>query len=182
MFFLFYFFSLSGECLAGKRISYRFTVTTPPQQSNDARSILPARCACVFTAFTKASSICPETPQRLIFFFFGNYRRRRAGWDVLWQMRGLALSRPPPTRLSSPAERAARDRQALKLTMGPRRGIVACNGRAGHVQVGLFVWYRCRALCVCCCVGIVGIMVACTSVCVSPLVNHRLCNLWLSLL
>lgn len=52
-------------------------------------------------------------------------------------MRGLALSRPPPMRLSSLAERAARDRQALKLTMGPRRGIVACNGRAGHVQVGL---------------------------------------------
>ncbi|CBJ32024.1 expressed unknown protein [Ectocarpus siliculosus] len=57
-----------------------------------------------------------------------------AGWDVLWQMRGLALSRPPPMRLTSPAERAERDRQALKLTMGPRRGIVACNGRAGHVQ------------------------------------------------
>ncbi|CAN0183209.1 unnamed protein product, partial [Ectocarpus sp. 4 AP-2014] len=57
-----------------------------------------------------------------------------AGWDVLWQMRGLALSRPPPMRLSSPAERATRDRQALKLTMGPRRGIVVCNGRAGHVQ------------------------------------------------
>ena len=53
----------------------------------------------------------------------------------MWQMRGLALSRPPPPKLASPSERAVRARQALKLTTGPRGGLVACNGRAGHVQV-----------------------------------------------
>eukprot|EP00903_Cladosiphon_okamuranus_P017264 g15909.t1 len=60
-----------------------------------------------------------------------------AGWDVMWQMRGLALSLSPPlpsSKLASAAERAARARQALKLTMGPTGGLVACNGRAGHVQ------------------------------------------------
>lgn len=66
-----------------------------------------------------------------------------AAWDVMWQMRGLSLSRPHPPKISSPAESVARARQALKLTMGPRGGVVACNGRAGHVQV------TCRA-CVWC--------------------------------
>lgn len=54
----------------------------------------------------------------------------------MWQMRGLALSRPPPpSKLASPSERAVWERHAVKLTAGPRGGLVACNGRAGHVQV-----------------------------------------------
>lgn len=53
-------------------------------------------------------------------------------------MRGLSLSRPLLNNASSDVERAVRVRQAPKLTMGPRRGLVSCNGRAGHVQVHKF--------------------------------------------
>ena len=53
----------------------------------------------------------------------------------MWQMRGLALSRPSPKRDASPEDLAAFERRSIKLTMGPRRGVVALNGRPGHVQV-----------------------------------------------
>ena len=53
----------------------------------------------------------------------------------MWQMRGLALSQPSPKRDSSSAMLAACERRSIKLTMGPRRGLVALNGRPGHVQV-----------------------------------------------
>lgn len=55
----------------------------------------------------------------------------------MWQMRGLALSRARVDNSSLPGA-GVRTRQALKLTMEPRRGLVACNGRAGHVQVLLY--------------------------------------------
>ncbi|CAN0325433.1 unnamed protein product, partial [Laminaria digitata] len=49
-------------------------------------------------------------------------------------MRGLSLSRPSPKRDSSLADLAVFERRSVKLTMGPRRGLVALNGRPGHVQ------------------------------------------------
>lgn len=59
-------------------------------------------------------------------------------WDVLWQMRGLALYSPRPATASSPGsafEEAFCYNRALRLTLEPKCGLLACNGRPGHVQV-----------------------------------------------
>ena len=66
-------------------------------------------------------------------------------WDVQWQLRGLALNRSQAFKVheSSPSQGSALkkeafsigERMALRLTVEPKRGLLACNGRAGHVQV-----------------------------------------------
>ena len=94
------------------------------------------------------TSLPPPTSLRV--FVVWRHLKKWPGWDVMWQMRGLALSRPSPKRDSSPADLAAREKLRIKLTMGPRQGLVALNGRPGHVQVPstdvLIYWSYCVLL------------------------------------
>lgn len=70
--------------------------------------------------FTFFSYLHPDWIVFSTFFF-------RTAWDVMWQLRGLALN-------PSIGTDSRRTGGAVKLTVEPRRGLLVCNGRPGHLQ------------------------------------------------
>lgn len=68
------------------------------------------------------------------FFFCSIWNLSLVAWDVLWQLRGLALTPVHGEEAVGYDGRVSFRTKALKLTLEPRRGLVVCNGRPGHLQ------------------------------------------------